>query len=260
MHAQIREEVSFTKGRIIVRGKLHSRGEHQARRLHPLLQAQPAHRRDRGQGQQPQPGDGMQQALAYAETLDVPFVFSSNGDGFLFHDRTGLTGPERETELALDEFPSPEELWQRYCAWKGLATPEPSHGRNSPTTTTAAASMPRYYQVNAINRTIEAMAKGQQPHFAGDGHRHRQDLHRLPDHLAAVEGQDKETHPVPRRPQHPGRPDQDQRLQAVRSGHDQDHQPQVNKSYEIYLSLYQAVTGTKKSRTSTSSSPRTSST
>jgi type I restriction enzyme R subunit len=64
-------------------------------------------------------GGGMQQALAYAETLDVPFVFSSNGDGFLFHDRTGRSTPVERT-LALDEFPSPDDLWARYRAWKGI--------------------------------------------------------------------------------------------------------------------------------------------
>ncbi len=64
-------------------------------------------------------GDGMQQGLGYAEMLDVPFVFSSNGDGFLFHDRTGHAA-KVEQHLSLDEFPSPEELWRRYCAWKSL--------------------------------------------------------------------------------------------------------------------------------------------
>jgi type I restriction enzyme R subunit len=67
-------------------------------------------------------GSGMQQALGYADALDVPFVFSSNGDGFLFHDRT-CTGGKIETELALHEFPTPTKLWQRYCARKGLYIP-----------------------------------------------------------------------------------------------------------------------------------------
>lgn len=65
-------------------------------------------------------GSGMQQGLAYAETLDVPFVFSSNGDGFLFHDRTGTLAQIEQT-LSLDEFPPPETLWTRYKQWRGLA-------------------------------------------------------------------------------------------------------------------------------------------
>ena len=56
-------------------------------------------------------GAGMQQALSYAETLDIPFVFTSNGDAFLFHDRTVDLG-KKETELSLDNFPSPKELWE----------------------------------------------------------------------------------------------------------------------------------------------------
>jgi type I restriction enzyme, R subunit len=64
-------------------------------------------------------GDGMQQGLDYATTLHIPFVFSSNGDGFVFHDRTG-SGAETETNLSLDTFPPPAELWGRYRAWRGL--------------------------------------------------------------------------------------------------------------------------------------------
>jgi type I restriction enzyme R subunit len=64
-------------------------------------------------------GAGMQQALGYAKPLDVPFVFSSNGDGFLFHDKTVKSGPI-ETELSLNALPSPEHLWQKYKAFKGI--------------------------------------------------------------------------------------------------------------------------------------------
>jgi hypothetical protein len=116
---QVREEVSFTKGRIIVRGKLVTRGK--AKRADYLLayhSNQPIaliEAKDNDHGV----GDGMQQALEYAETLGVPFVFSSNGDAFLFHDQTG-TGDQVETELSLDDFPSPQELWARYRRWKGL--------------------------------------------------------------------------------------------------------------------------------------------
>src|SRR5713101_2444315 len=64
-------------------------------------------------------GDGIQQALGYAETRQIPFVFSSNGDGFVFHDRTATSGAI-EQNLQLHEFPSPTTLWARYRAWKGL--------------------------------------------------------------------------------------------------------------------------------------------
>ena len=87
---QIRREVSFTKGRIIVRGKLHTRGE-QKRADYILyykanIPLAVIEAKDNKHGV----GAGMQQALNYAETLDIPFVFSSNGDGFICHDRTGL--------------------------------------------------------------------------------------------------------------------------------------------------------------------------
>jgi type I restriction enzyme, R subunit len=156
---QVREEVSFTRGRIIVRGKLHSRG--QSRRADFILYHQPnlplavIEAKDNTHAV----GDGMQQALSYAEALDVPFVFSSNGDGFLFHDRTG-NAPLTETELTLAQFPSPAELWQRYCAWKGLDA-EASQKVEAPYFDDGTGRLARYYQVNAINRTVEAVARGQ---------------------------------------------------------------------------------------------------
>ena len=103
-------------------------------------------------------GDGMQQGLEYAETLGIPFVFSSNGDGFLFHDRTGASA-ERETTLGLDAFPPPGELWARYRAWKGL-TPEAESLVLQDYFDDGGGKVPRYYQVSAINATMEAIAKG----------------------------------------------------------------------------------------------------
>jgi type I restriction enzyme R subunit len=156
---QVREEVSFTKGRIIVRGKLHSRGK--ARRADFILYHQPnlpiavIEAKDNKHTV----SSGIQQALDYAEALDVPFVFSSNGDGFLFHDRT-RTGSQLETELTLDQFPSPDELWQRYCQWKGLDGIA-QQKVESPYYDDGSGRLPRYYQANAINRTVEAVARGQ---------------------------------------------------------------------------------------------------
>ncbi|MCY1274003.1 DNA phosphorothioation system restriction enzyme [compost metagenome] len=159
IHKQVREEVSFTKGRIIVRGKLHSRGE--SRRADFILYHQPnlplaiIEAKDNNHSV----GSGMQQALGYAEALDVPFVFSSNGDGFLFHDRSG-TGSQVETHLNLDQFPSPDELWLRFCQWKGLDH-EVRKRVEAPYYDDGSGRSPRYYQMNAINRTVEAVARGQ---------------------------------------------------------------------------------------------------
>lgn len=66
---------------------------------------------------------GMQQALDYATTLNIPFVFSSNGDGFVFHDRTGLSA-EKESSLTLYQFPTPKQLWSKYAKWKGITPDE----------------------------------------------------------------------------------------------------------------------------------------
>ena len=156
---QIREEVSFTKGRIIVRGKLVTRG--QAKRADYILYYKPnipiaiIEAKDNSHSV----GDGMQQALDYAETLNIPFVFSSNGDGFVFHNRTGASTP-RESNLALDAFPSPAELWARYRAWKGL-TPEAEKIVLQDYHEGGDDKAPRYYQINAVNAAIEAIAKGQ---------------------------------------------------------------------------------------------------
>lgn len=158
LQSQVREEVGFTKGRIIVRGKLVTRGK--AKRADYVLSFKPnvplavIEAKDNTYGV----GDGMQQALEYAEALSTPFVFSSNGDAFLFHDKTG-TGDPVETELALDEFPSPHELWARYRKWKGLG-PEQEALVVQDYFDDGSGKEPRYYQRIAINRAVEAIAKG----------------------------------------------------------------------------------------------------
>ena len=155
---QIREEVPFTKGRIIVRGTLVSRGK--AKRADYVLSYKPnlpialIEAKDATHAV----GDGMQQALDYAETLHVPFVFSSNGAGFVFHDRTAA-GPAKETTLALDAFPSPDDLWARYRAWKGL-TPDAEAVVLQDYGDDGSGKSPRYYQVNAVNAAVEAIAAG----------------------------------------------------------------------------------------------------
>ena len=159
MQAQIREEVGFTKGRIIVRGKLVTRG--QAKRVNFVLYFKPnipialIEAKDNNHAV----GDGIQQALDYATTLDIPFVFSSNGDGFVFHDRTGASDP-KERNLALDQFPGPDDLWALYRKAKGLL-PEQEAIVLENYHDDGSGKEPRYYQRIAINKTIETIAKGQ---------------------------------------------------------------------------------------------------
>jgi type I restriction enzyme R subunit len=156
--SQIREEVAFTRGRIIVRGKLVTRG--QAKRADYILYYRPniplavIEAKDNTHSV----GAGMQQALEYAEALGVPFIFSSNGDGFVFHDRIGTSGA-RETELALDAFPSPASLWARYRASKGISD-EAEQIVLQDYFDDGSGKTPRYYQVSAVNAAIEAIAQG----------------------------------------------------------------------------------------------------
>jgi type I site-specific restriction endonuclease len=127
----------------------------------------------------------MDQALDYAEAMDVPFVYTSNGDGFMEHDRTAGTGVV-ERELTLAEFPSPAALWQRLVNSKQIA-PDVAEVVGQDYYLDRPGREPRYYQLVAINRTVEAIAQRPAAHPAGDGDGDGQDLHRLSDHLAAVE-------------------------------------------------------------------------
>lgn len=105
-------------------------------------------------------GDGMQQALDYAEALDVPFVFTSNGDSFLWHDRTGLLD-QTEQEISLDAFPNPDHLEQLYRKWRGIDTAAEPQVVEEPYHEDVSGKQPRYYQRIAINRALEAIARGQ---------------------------------------------------------------------------------------------------
>lgn len=156
---QVLEERYFTKGRIIVRGKTVQRGE--AKKADYILFYKPnipiavVEAKDNNHSV----GSGMQQALDYAETLDVPFAYSSNGDAFLEHDRTGnATTPERT--LALDQFPTPAELWARYRGAKGY-TPEQEIVATQDYYDDGSGKAPWYYQQIAINRTVDAIARAE---------------------------------------------------------------------------------------------------
>ncbi|MCR4303843.1 MAG: DEAD/DEAH box helicase family protein [Gallionella sp.] len=156
---QVREEVHFTDGRIYVRGRIHTRGER--KRADYILYYKPnipiaiIEAKDNNCTV----SSGIQQALGYAVTLDIPFVFSSNGDGFYFHDRTAKTG-NIEKEIPLDAFPSPQELWQKYRAYKGLTDEvEPIVAQDY--FLDGSGRAPRYYQQTAINRAVETIAKNE---------------------------------------------------------------------------------------------------
>lgn len=157
---QVREEVSLTKGRIIVRGKLHTRGEtkradyvlyHKTNIPLAVVEAKDNNHTVRA---------GIQQAIRYAEMLDVPFAYSSNGDGFIEHDRSVKSGA-KEREVALNEFPTPQELWRRYCEYKGIQDTTQAQLYAQDYYPSPENKAPRYYQLTAINRTIEAITKGQ---------------------------------------------------------------------------------------------------
>jgi type I restriction enzyme, R subunit len=158
-YTQIQREVHFTKGQIHVRGKMVTRGKSKfadyVLYYKPNIPIAIIEAKENNLAV----GDGMQQALEYSEILNIPFVFSSNGDGFLFHDRTG-TMPEMESTLELDAFPRPDQLWSTYCKWKGL-TPEAEQLVLQDYFDDGQGRQPRYYQRNAINAAIETIAKGQ---------------------------------------------------------------------------------------------------
>ncbi len=156
---KFRQEVTITAGKITVRGRMHIRGE--KKRADYVLYYKPnipiavIEAKDNNHSV----GDGMQQALGYAEMLDVPYAFSSNGDAFIMHDRTGM-GTVVEQELPLNSFPSPEALWQGYKSWKGISD-EAEPVVTQPYHDDGSGKVPRYYQALATNRTVEAIAKGQ---------------------------------------------------------------------------------------------------
>ncbi|WP_368926462.1 EcoAI/FtnUII family type I restriction enzme subunit R [Serratia marcescens] len=155
--SQIRQEVKLRDGKIVVRGKLASRIKvksadivlyHKPNLPLAVIEAK---------ANQHAIGKGMQQGLDYAGLLDVPFVFASNGDGFIFHDKTN---PQQlESEIALSDFPTPEQLWQKYCVWKGF-TQEQLPVISQDYYDDGSGKSPRYYQMQAVNRTVDAVSAG----------------------------------------------------------------------------------------------------
>jgi type I restriction enzyme R subunit len=159
-HTQIGREIFFTDGRIYVKGKMTRRGKRKFADYILFYKPNVPMAVIEAKSNDKTLKSGIQQALGYAETLDIPFVFSSNGDGFYFHDKTITDGPI-EKELTLDEFPSPQELWAKYKKYKGIETEEQEHIITQEYFSDNTDRKPRYYQQIAINRTVEAVAKGQ---------------------------------------------------------------------------------------------------
>ncbi|TGM26218.1 DEAD/DEAH box helicase [Leptospira levettii] len=158
---QVREQVYFTDGRIYVKGNKTVRGERKFADIvlyhKPNIPIAIIEAKDNNHSI----GAGMQQGLDYAEILDIPVVFSSNGDGFLEHDRSGYSS-QIERNFDLENFPSPQELWEKYKKYKGITSQAQEEISSFDYFTDRSGRNPRYYQQIAINRTVEAIAKGQQ--------------------------------------------------------------------------------------------------
>ncbi|ELW7389305.1 EcoAI/FtnUII family type I restriction enzme subunit R [Yersinia enterocolitica] len=155
---QIRQEVKLRDGKVVVRGKLAARLTVKSADIvlyHkpglPLAVVE-------AKANKHEIGKGMQQGLDYARLLDVPFVFASNGDGFIFHDKTNPS--QLESEISLADFPTPQQLWEKYCVWKGF-TAEQLPVISQDYYDDSTGKSPRYYQLQAINKTIAAVSAGQ---------------------------------------------------------------------------------------------------
>lgn len=241
---QLLEEVSFTDGKIYVRGKLTARGN--KKRADYILYYKPnipiaiIEAKDNKHSVRA----GIQQALDYAKILDIPCVFSSNGDGFLFHDRTATDG-NIETELDIDNFPTPEQLWEKYKKYKSITTPTAEKIASQDYYFDGTNRKPRYYQQIAVNRTVEAIANGQDRILlvmaTGTGKTYTafQIIHRL-----WKSGAKKRILFLA---------DRNALIQQTRNGdfkHFKDKMTvvkhrQIDKSYEIYLALYQGLSGSE---------------
>lgn len=243
---QIREQYTLTKGPIIVRGKMHTRGPgHRPDFLLSYIPNQPIAVVE-AKDNKHSVGDGMQQALRYADYLQVPFAFSSNGDGFLFHNKLAKDGAI-EKEISLDEFPSPQTLWHMFTEEKGY-TKEQTELVTQDYYSDGSNKAPRYYQFLAINKTIEAIAKGQNRILlvmaTGTGKtftafqiiwrlwksKKKKRILFLADRNILVD----QTRTNDFKP--------------FGSAMTKIEKRQANKSYEIYLSLYQAVTGNEEDK------------
>ena len=274
---QIYREYAITNGRIVVRGQKAQRNMQTALRADYLLCyqfGQPLAVIE-AKDNRHTVGAGIQQATEYAERMGVPFAFASNGDGFVFRDAT-LADGQLIREISLDEFPSPQDLWERYCAWKQW-TPEQKKANAFAYHQGDSNRVPRYYQLHAINRTLEAIAAGQNrvllvmatgtgktytafqiiwrllksgakkrilfladrnilvdQTMVGDFKPFKGAMAKLSPNAKGIERIDAD-----------GTTSVDALELAITRGTKHTGGKQVNKAYEVYLGLYQAVTGKK---------------
>lgn len=247
LESQIREEVNFTKGRIIVKGKIKNRGEQKRADYILYYKSNIPLAVVEAKSNNHSVGSGMQQALNYAEILDIPFAFSSNGNAFLFHDRTGQSKIV-EQELSLDDFPSPSKLWDIYCKSKNINSVSERKTVETPYYNDGTNRAPRYYQVSAINSAMEAVANGKD---------------RIMLVMATGTGKTYTAFQIIWRLWKSGNKKRilflaDRNI-LVDQTKNNDFKPfgaamtkiskrQIDKSYEIYLSLYQAVTGSEEEK------------
>lgn len=160
--SQIRQEVALRDGKVIVRGQVGMRQT--VKKADIVLYHKPSMPLAvvEAKANKHEVGKGIQQGLDYARLLDIPFIFSSNGDGYIFHDKTKLGTSEEhqlESQIRLEDFPSPDELWKKFCIWKGYTEAQ------LPIITQdyyddGSGKSPRYYQLQAINKTVEAISAG----------------------------------------------------------------------------------------------------
>lgn len=241
IESQIFEEYSFTAGRIIVKGKLVARGKRK-RADYILYHNNVAVAIIEAKDQSHSIRSGIQQALDYAKILDIPSVFSSNGNGFLFHDRTA-SGSDIENELGIDQFPSPIELWVKYMKFKGITSPEQEKIISTEYFSDGSGRQARYYQQIAINRTIEAIAKQQQRILlvmaTGTGKTYTafQIIYRLwkagvKKRILFLADRNALIHQT-----------KNNDFRHFRDKMTVVKQRQIDKSYEIYLALYQGLSG-----------------
>ena len=240
------EQKTFTDGRIHIRGNLTTRGK--KKRADYILYYKPnipigiIEVKENNHSV----GAGMQQGLEYAEILNLPFIFSTNGDRFLFHDKTNTS--KIETELELDEFPSPETLWNKYLEYRGIETKSAKEIVEQDYFFDGSGKSPRYYQQNAINSTLEAIAKGQSRILlvmaTGTGKTYTafQIAHRLWKSKA--------------KKRILFLADRNSLIDQTKRGdfkHFKDkmtivQKRQVDKSYEVYLAIYQGLTGNEEEK------------
>lgn len=154
---QIRQEVKLRDGKVIVRGQMGMRKSvksadivlyHKPNMPLAVIEAK---------ANKHEIGKGMQQGLDYGRFLDIPFIFASNGDGFIFHDKTNLQNIEKK--ISLDDFPTPKELWKKFCAYKGYTKAQMSVITQD-YFDDGSGKAPRYYQLQAITKTIESISGG----------------------------------------------------------------------------------------------------